>query len=101
MEMKFENNYYETVKKGGRMFIDSHTHGDHAERNSAGNLVQPLMTAWVSGKMTPQEMMMDFHVRFMERLKVPEKLRQKVWRDNILALTGCHEIIKQSVVNIK
>jgi predicted TIM-barrel fold metal-dependent hydrolase len=32
--------------------------------------------------------MMDFHVRFMERLKVPEELRQKVWRDNILELTG-------------
>ena len=41
--------------KGNMMFIDSHTHGDHAERNSAGNLVQPLMTAWGSGKMTPQE----------------------------------------------
>ena len=37
------------------MFIDSHTHGAHAERNSAGKLVGPLMPAWVSGKMTPQE----------------------------------------------
>ncbi len=37
------------------MYIDSHTHGAHAERNSAGKLAQPLMTAWVPGKMTPQE----------------------------------------------
>ncbi|MEI6423711.1 MAG: amidohydrolase family protein [Lentisphaerota bacterium] len=37
------------------MFIDSHTHGMHAERNSAGKLIQPLMSAWNPGKMTPQE----------------------------------------------
>ncbi len=37
------------------MYIDAHTHGMHANRNSAGRLAQPLMTAWVPGKMTPQD----------------------------------------------
>ena len=37
------------------LFIDSHTHGMHAERDESGKLVQPIMSAWVSGKMTPQE----------------------------------------------
>lgn len=37
------------------MYIDAHTHGLHAERNSAGKLAQPSMPAWVAGKMTPQQ----------------------------------------------
>jgi predicted TIM-barrel fold metal-dependent hydrolase len=41
------------------MFIDSHIHGMHAEKNSAGKLAQPLMTAWVPGKQTPQEYVDD------------------------------------------
>ncbi len=41
------------------MFIDAHTHGMHAERNSEGKLSQPLMTAWVPGKMTPQDYVND------------------------------------------
>ncbi|MEI6421741.1 MAG: amidohydrolase family protein [Lentisphaerota bacterium] len=41
------------------MFIDSHIHGMHAERNSVGRLSQPLMTAWVPGKLTPQEYVND------------------------------------------
>jgi hypothetical protein len=32
--------------------------------------------------------MIDFHVRLMERLKVPEELKKKIYRDNILALTS-------------
>lgn len=32
--------------------------------------------------------MMDFYVRFMERLKIPDELRQKVYRENILMLTA-------------
>ena len=32
--------------------------------------------------------MIDFHIRLMDRLKVPEELRQKVYRENILMLTG-------------
>lgn len=34
---------------------------------------------------------MDFYFRFMERLKVPEELRQKICRNNILMLTDINE----------
>lgn len=33
------------------------------------------------------KVMVDFHVRLMDRLKAPEELRQKIWRENILMLT--------------
>jgi predicted TIM-barrel fold metal-dependent hydrolase len=32
--------------------------------------------------------MIDFHIRFMDRMNVPEELRQKIYRENILMLTA-------------
>ncbi len=58
------------------MFIDSHIHGGHAERDSAGKLAQPLMTSWVPGRITPEEYlkkcMKETGVEKVVLLDVPE-----------------------------
>jgi predicted TIM-barrel fold metal-dependent hydrolase len=40
------------------------------------------------GRETGLKAMINFYERFLERLKVPEELRLKVWRENILKLTS-------------
>lgn len=50
------------------MFIDSHTHGMHAERNAAGKLAPPLMPARVSGKQSPEDYVRESRERGIEKI---------------------------------
>jgi hypothetical protein len=46
----------------------------HAERNSEGKLSQPLMTAWVPGKMTPQDYVNDRMKLGIEKIVILDRL---------------------------
>lgn len=72
------------------MFIDSHTHGAHAERNAAGKLAQPLMIAWVPGKMSPQEYVKESLKIGIERIVLldPPKITfelKKIFGDYVIS----------------
>ena len=73
------------------MFIDSHTHGMHAERNSAGKLAQPLMSAWVPGKMTPQEYVNSSHKLGIEKIVILDPVEvtfelKKIFGDYVIPI---------------